>query len=320
MVKRKHKAGVIIDDKELRDLISLNLRLDGFDTTSLGRGEDLVHQAASANLDAILITPKIESEGEVDPDLMRLSVEEATGELPFILLVTDPVMAFPGFDFILYDKENPTHPFDPRLLADKVREACDTGHDDNLTTEIHNPLTGLPGPNWVEREITDRLRSGEKFSMLFIDLDNFRSYNHRYSYQKGDEVIRATAKLLSEALESHPHARNFLGHRGSDDFVILTTDRFAEAIGEVIVEAFDEMIGGFYEVQDLARGYVVVTDSKRSEIRAPIVTISAVIISTSRRNLEHPVQVYEMADELLEYAKARGIQQSYVISEQATGI
>jgi hypothetical protein len=51
-----------------------------------------------------------------------------------------------------------------------------------------------------------------------------------------------------------------------------------------------------------------------------MVTISAVIISTSRRNYEHPVQIYEMADELLEYAKARGIQQSYVISEQATGI
>ena len=320
MAKTRHKAGLIIDDKELRDLISLNLKLDGFDTTSLHRGEKLVQQASSANLDAVLITPKIESEGEVDPDLMRLSVEETTAELPFILLVPDPVMAFPGFDFILYDKGNPTHPFDPRVLADKVREACDSGHEDDATTEIHNPLTGLPGPNWVEREIIERLRSGEKFSMLFIDLDNFRSYNHRYSYQKGDEVIRATAKLLSEALESHPHARNFLGHRGSDDFVILTTDRFAEAIGEVIVEAFDEMIGSFYEVQDLARGYVIVSDSKRNEIKAPIVTISAVIISTSRRNFEHPVQIYEVADELLDYAKSRGIQQSYVISEQARGI
>ena len=259
-------------------------------------------------------------EGEVDPDLLRLSVEEATNDLPYILFVPDPAVAYPGFDFIIYDKSNQPHPFDPVLLAEKLRDACDAGRDETVNIEVRNPLTGLPGPNWIDNELLERLKSGEKFSMVFVDLDNFQSYNRRYSYQKGDEVIRATATLLSEVLESHPNARNFLGHRGSDDFVILTQDRFAEAIGEAIVEGFDEMIGGFYEVQDLARGYIVVTDSKRNEIKTPIVTISAVIISTSHRELEHPVQVYETADELLKYAKSRGIQQSYVISESATDL
>jgi diguanylate cyclase (GGDEF)-like protein len=316
--KAKHKAGLIIDNNDLRDLTALNLRLDGFDITPLERGKNLVQKAAKAKLNAIIITPKVETEGEVDPDLMRLSVEDATNDVPLILFVPDPALAFPGFDFILYDETNPSHPFDPKLLTEKVREACDAGPDDSATIEALNPLTGLPGPNWVDREISERLRSGEKFSMIFIDLDNFRSYNHRYSYQKGDEVIKATADLLRDVLESHPQTRNFLGHRGSDDFVILTVDRFAEAIGEAIVEGFDEMIGGFYEVQDLARGYVVVSDTKRNEVKAPIVTISAVILSTSKRELEHPMQVYEVADELLKYAKARGIQQSYVISEHTT--
>lgn len=320
MSKVKHKAGLIIDDKELRDLAALNLRLDGFEVSLLERGADLIKDTASAGLNAVLISPKVEAEGEVDPDLMRLSVEEATSDLPLILLVSDPAIAFPGFDFILYDKSSHSHPFDPHLLAEKIREACDASPYDTQAIDVRNPLTSLPGPNWIDREIAERLRTGEKFSMIFIDLDNFKSFNRRYSYQKGDEVIKTTAGLLSETLEAHPHSRNFLGHRGSDDFVILTPDRFAEPIGEAIVEGFDEMIGGFYEVQDLARGYVVVTDSKRNEVKVPIVTISAVIISTSNREMEHPVQVYETADELLKYAKARGIQQSYVITEQATDL
>ncbi len=316
----KHKVGLIIDNKDLRDLAALNLKMDGFDITMLERGKGLVKRTADAGLNALLISPKVESEGEVDPDLMRLSVEDSTSDLPLILFVPTPEIAFPGFDFVLYDKTNHTYPFDPKLLSEKVREACDVSPDDGHSADVRNPLTGLPGPNWVDREISERLRTGEKLSMIFTDLDNFKSYNRRYSYQRGDDVIKATARLLTEVLEAHPHSRNFLGHRGSDDFVILTPDRFAEPIGEAIVEGFDEMIGGFYEIQDLARGYVVFTDSKRNEIKSPIVTISAVIISTSKHEMEHPVQVYETADELLKYAKARGIQQSYVITEQATGL
>ena len=204
-------------------------------------------------------------------------------------------------------------------MVDKILEAGDATSE-NAPLEVHHPLTGLPGADWIDREISERLRSNEKFSMIFVDLDNFRAYNRRYSYQKGDEVIKSTAKLLSDVLEAHPHARNFLGHRGSDDFVIITTDRHADVIGEEIVEGFDDMIGGFYEVQDLARGYVVVTDRNRNEIKVPIATISAVIISSTHRKLEHPMQVYEIADELLEYAKSRGIQQSYVISERQSGL
>ena len=319
MEKSKRKVGIIIDEKVLRDLATMNLKLDGFDVTVFKRGKGLIKHVQDTEPDAVLLTPDPEAEGDVDPDLMRLSVEESTSDIPVILFVSDPADAFPGFDFIPYDKQNTAHPFDPRLLADKVLEACDATSED-APLHVRHPLTGLPGADWIDREISERLRSGEKFSMIFIDLDNFQAYNRRYSYQKGDEVIKSTANLLTGVLEAHPHVRNYLGHRGSDDFVILTTDRFSDAIGEKIVEGFDEMIGGFYEVQDLARGYVVVTDRNRSEIKVPITTISAVIISSAKRKLEHPVQVYEIADELLEYAKSRGIQQSYVISERQSGI
>jgi diguanylate cyclase (GGDEF)-like protein len=312
--KCKRKAGIIIDRKELRDLVAMNLKLDGFDVMVLERGDNLVKTTAGARLDAVLITPRAETEGEVDPDLMRLSVEEDTSNLPVILFVSDPDQSLSGFDFVPYDIENTSHPFDPRLLADKILEACSVSSE-TAPVEVRSSLTGLPGADWIDREIMERLRTGEKFSMIFIDVDHFRAYNRRYSYQRGDDVLKAMAKMLTEVLESHPHARNLLGHRGSDDFVILTTDRSVDVIGEKIVESFDEMIGSFYEVQDLARGYVVITDRKRNEVKVPIATISAVIISSSSRELEHPAQVYEIADELLDYAKARGIAQSYCISE-----
>ncbi len=292
----------------------MNLKLDGFDVMILERGDKLVKTTAGAKLDAVLITPQSEGEGEVDPDLMRLSVEEATADIPLILFISDPARSLTGFDFVPYDLGNSAHPFDPKLLSEKILETC--GNSSAVTPmDVLSVLTKLPGADWIDREIAERLRTGEKFSMIFIDIDHFRAFNRRYSYQKGDELLQATAKMLSEALESHPHARNFLGHRGSDDFVILTTDRSVDGIGEKIVEGFDEMIGRFYEVQDLARGYVVITDRRRNELKVPIATVSAVIISSSSRKLEHPAQIYEIADELLKYAKARGIQQSYCISE-----
>lgn len=52
-----------------------------------------------------------------------------------------------------------------------------------------NPLMGLPGNLSINKEIIKHLETKKLFSVLYIDLDNFKTYNDTYGYQKGDNLF-----------------------------------------------------------------------------------------------------------------------------------
>jgi diguanylate cyclase (GGDEF)-like protein len=102
-----------------------------------------------------------------------------------------------------------------------------------------NPLTGLPGNIAIEQEHSKyALEMTSHFSVIFIDLDNFKSYNDKYGFEKGDEVLIYTANILKNGLEECCKNDSFLGHIGGDDFIIFTTDDTVDSS----VQLFDRKI------------------------------------------------------------------------------
>jgi two-component system cell cycle response regulator len=57
-----------------------------------------------------------------------------------------------------------------------------------------DPLTGVANRRRfiesVEAEIGRAERGGEPFSLLSLDLDNFKSINDRYGHQVGDDILK----------------------------------------------------------------------------------------------------------------------------------
>jgi len=81
-----------------------------------------------------------------------------------------------------------------------------------------NPLTLLPGNVPINEHIERLLQGGSSFVVCYCDLDNFKPFNDRYGYRKGDDMIQLVAGILREI--SDPE-RDFVGHIGGDDFVAL---------------------------------------------------------------------------------------------------
>lgn len=81
-----------------------------------------------------------------------------------------------------------------------------------------NPLTFLPGNIPISRHIERLLSSGGEFVACYADLNNFKPFNDQYGYWRGDEMIRLVARL---ALAHCDPQRDFVGHVGGDDFIIL---------------------------------------------------------------------------------------------------
>lgn len=120
-----------------------------------------------------------------------------------------------------------------------------------------NPLTFLPGNIPVSLHIERLLASGVAFVACHADLDNFKPFNDRYGFSRGDEMIRLTARLILSLCDPQ---RDFVGHLGGDDFMIIFQSPDWEARCRSIIETFreearalldeDARTSGGFEAQD----------------------------------------------------------------------
>jgi diguanylate cyclase (GGDEF)-like protein len=81
-----------------------------------------------------------------------------------------------------------------------------------------NPLTFLPGNIPISQHLERLLKKEVKFFACYADLNDFKPFNDHYGYWRGDEMIRLVARIAMEQCDSQ---RDFLGHVGGDDFILL---------------------------------------------------------------------------------------------------
>jgi diguanylate cyclase (GGDEF)-like protein/PAS domain S-box-containing protein len=85
----------------------------------------------------------------------------------------------------------------------------------------HDRLTGLPDRALFEQELNLALararRQGAGVGLLFLDLDRFKEVNDRFGHAVGDEVLRAVAERLREALRE----TDLLTRHGGDEFGVI---------------------------------------------------------------------------------------------------
>lgn len=83
-----------------------------------------------------------------------------------------------------------------------------------------DPLTGLYNRrqlnDYLDKKITDSVR-GKSFSLLMIDIDDFKGVNDTYGHSLGDYYLEKTAKLIRESLR----AQDFIARYGGDEFVVI---------------------------------------------------------------------------------------------------
>ncbi len=99
---------------------------------------------------------------------------------------------------------------------------------------LYDRLTNLPNSNLLfellNTEIEICKRNGNSFSILFLDLNRFKSINDTYGHAAGDAVLREFAKRLTISIRSSDTSARLAG----DEFiVILRNSSCDEASNEI---------------------------------------------------------------------------------------
>jgi GGDEF domain-containing protein len=186
--------------------------------------------------------------------------------------------------------------------AFNVKDPGDQFYSDAKKNMRLQPVSGLPDNFFIQQEIERRLEEGEKVAVVYADLENFRHYNQRYGYARGDRLLKFVALLLFDKLRELGNTTDFAGHMGSDDFVLLTSpDRFRAVCGEII-RSFDRLILQYYDKEDREKGRFFLKNRKGEETAHPIMAITLSVITNENRGLGHFVQINDIAWELKQYA------------------
>ena len=166
-----------------------------------------------------------------------------------------------------------------------------------------SPLTGLPGNVQIHAELKKRILRKEPFSVLYLDLDNFKAYNDVYGFLKGDEIIEFTAETIVNMVHSNELENTFVGHIGGDDFVAIVPGTNCEELCQNILSYFDSNVGKFFTPEDLEKGYIEVANRKGVIEQFPLTSLSIGVVEADKGRFKNILEIGEVGAQVKHVAK-----------------
>ena len=218
------------------------------------------------------------------PILLALSAEDIAAELDWATYPVDDILLKPVVPQILLTRI--------RLAESRMVRAFD-----------NNPLSRLPGNTSIIRAIQRVLEAEEGYAVCSVDIDNFKPYNDRYGFSRGDEVILMVARIIINVVEELARKDSFVGHIGGDDFVFIVHREKAEVVCRKVLEHFDRVRNMFLSAEDIAANMFVGRDRQERETRFPLLSLSIAVVTTDGGKYAHYGEVSSEATHLKHYVK-----------------
>jgi len=121
-------------------------------------------------------------------------------------------------------------------------------------THRYDPLTGALARAYLDKDLETAFEQAlvkeESLTVVFGDLDKFKSVNDTYGHQAGDVVLQSTARLLHSKLRT----TDSVGRYGGEEFVLIlpkASSTTAVMVCERILSAFRDTtheIGGDHRI------------------------------------------------------------------------
>ncbi|WP_243363345.1 GGDEF domain-containing protein [Fundidesulfovibrio terrae] len=275
-------------------------------------------------------------------DRGRGAIEVLFNELPDLLIVDNDLPDMPGLDVVNLVKSENVYRQLPVILA--IREErllegaawCSAEVDDliivpsspaRMKARIYltitrasrafdaNPLSKLPGNTSIIQRIQEMIDRREDFALAYADLDYFKSFNDKYGFSRGDEVLMMSARVIVNTIRGFSGVRSFVGHVGGDDFVFILPPDKVELACQRIVENFDSIVPHFYDEDDRAKGYIQSTDREGNMRTFPLMAISIAVVFNVDGRLKHYGEASQIAMTLKKKAKENP-KSSYVLDKR----
>ena len=181
-----------------------------------------------------------------------------------------------------------------------------------------NPLTLLPGNVPIQQCLTRLLQQGRESMICYVDIDSFKPFNDIYGYARGDEVLLCLAQCLNDRIDP---SRDFVGHIGGDDFLmVLGIDGWEKRLNSLL-EDFQNQCRRFYRAEHLEAGCFIALSrqGQREEFALLSLSIGVVHLKSEHCAQLDAGQLADLASQAKHFAKDVSGASIHVISATQPG-
>ncbi len=128
-------------------------------------------------------------------------------------------------------------------------------HDKLTNQALNDYLTNLPNRLSLNSEINHYIKNKTDFSLLFLDINNFKVYNDTKGHVFGDLLLKEISKTFLNIFSK----KFFVSRFGGDEFVVLAKGNDSKKLKKLIKEIYQEfseplLINGFECPIDISIG------------------------------------------------------------------
>jgi DNA-binding response OmpR family regulator len=221
-----------------------------------------------------------------------LRTNTRTSHVPIIFLTQKDERSDKLQGFELGADDYITKPFDIEELKLRVQRAIARAEQQSLT----DPRSGLPAGRLIEDQLRQIIRR-QNWSLMDIRVNHYEPFKEVYGFVAADDLLRFTAMLLNEVVDEFGTSKDFIGHAGGDNFVIVTGEEAVIPIQQQLKMRFKDEVLTNYNFMDRERGFIITTDPSGTTSEIPLMTLSIGTVSPSQYQFSDIREITELAAE-----------------------
>ncbi len=265
----KGRILVVEDDFDISNMLRIYFSGQGYDVQVAPRGGDALALTRKQLPQLIVLDIMLPDMNGYDV-CRELRQTTRTSHIPIIFLTQKDERSDKIAGLELGADDYITKPFDIEELKLRVKNQIDRAERENYT----DPNSGLPSSAIIEDRLRELMRSSGTWTYLDCKILNFDDFKEVYGFVAGTEVMRFMALLMGEIVDGYGTPNDFLGHPGSDNFVIITYSDRAETFETKLSDRFNEEVQQHYSFIDRERGHMLKEGKEVSLMKLAVGSVS----------------------------------------------
>lgn len=181
-------------------------------------------------------------------------------------------------------------------MADELEQLVGQLESEKKNAELNaitDSLTGLTNRRYfdeiLEREFYRTKRTGEKMTLIMLDVDYYKLYNDTYGHVAGDECLRKVAEVIRSIVKRTP---DIASRYGGEEFMIILPGT--------------ETTGGLQVAENIRSAIEQLKIPHSASKASGFVTASLGVATIAGAGIETPEKAVELVDKAMYAAKQRG--------------
>lgn len=287
----KARLLIVEDDFDISNMLKIYFGGQNYEVDTAPRGSDALDKTRQ-NLPHLIILDIMLPDIDGFEVCRILRTNTRTSHVPIIFLTQKDERSDKLQGLELGADDYITKPFDIEELKLRVQRAITRAEQQSLT----DPRSGLPSGRLIEEQLRRIIRLPH-WAFMDIRINAFEPFKDVYGFVAGDDVLRFSAMLLGEVVDTLGSQQDFIGHAGGDNFIIISSEEGGGEIRQRLKERFDQEVQAHYNFMDRQQGYILTGGPSGQMVQAPLMTLSIGLVTPSDYDFADIREITEQAAE-----------------------